>query len=272
MPSIHVVCRNGKHRNFLVKGLSDLNALAGVPVLPCGTPAQAADLLSTRTGGVDAIVYSLLGGGDPDRDLPLLLQAGNNAPVIVELDGDDPKDAYAMLRLRAYNVVSRDLLKIPELCAIVNRGIGGGLPYPQQYLLAQRQKLSWGFMSMSFDPGSQDHVDFEWAIRPTARLLDLGLDRFDDIVFQGHCDLRLRIQQAILERTWLVAQLSTHTPNTMYEIGFADAHKRTILALRRRNSPPLPAVLAGALYLDYSTKTELAMKLFFGLGGTENDL
>jgi hypothetical protein len=58
----------------------------------------------------------------------------------------------------------------------------------------------------------------------------------------------------------------------MYEIGFADAHNKTIIALRRNNSPPLPAVIRGALYVNYSTKTELALKLFFGLGGTMDEL
>jgi len=58
----------------------------------------------------------------------------------------------------------------------------------------------------------------------------------------------------------------------MYEIGYAEGLGKGIILLWRTGSQPIPALLKGLRYVEYSTKVELAMKLFFGLGGTQTDL
>jgi hypothetical protein len=245
--------------------------MVGFQVEGYESPEQAAVRLADSKVNPVVVLLSRVGGGDPDRDIPFLRSVRHDIPIVVELDGDDPKAAFAMLRLRAYNVVSNKIFNVGELCDILIRAIGNSPAYPPQYGNPERPQPNWGFTSMTFKPGSQDNADFNLAIRPTARVLRLGIERCDEIASERASDLRIRIQKAILQRSVLVAQLSTCTLNTMYEIGFADARKKTIIFLLRRPSP-LPAVLQGVAYLEYSTWTELAMKLFYGLGGNENDL
>ena len=269
MPLVLVVCRQTLRRDLLCTALRTL--LVGFQVIGCESPAQAAARLADSGATAVVVLLSLVGGGDAQQDIRLLRGARPNIPIVVELAEDNPEDAFEMLALGAFNVVCSELSRFGELCDILIRAIGNGPAYPPQYGNPERPQPNWGFISMTFEPGSQDNADFNWAIRPTARVLRLGIERCDEIASERASDLRIRIQKAILQRSVLVAQLSTCTLNTMYEIGFADAKKkRIIFLLRRRN--PLPAVLEGAAYLDYSTWTELAMKLFFGLGGNENDL
>ena len=103
-------------------------------------------------------------------------------------------------------------------------------------------------------------------------MLRLELRRLDEID-PAPLDLREAVRAAIAEREVLVAQVSSTTANTMYEVGYADAlKKKKIIFLWRRGSTPVPALIAGFRHVEYSTMTELAMKLFFGLGGTRADL
>lgn len=117
---------------------------------------------------------------------------------------------------------------------------------------------------MVFTPGSLDYSEYEFAIRPVTDALGLELRRVDEIAL-GLADLRQRVLEAIRARDVLVAQMSTQTSNTMYEIGCADVLGKPVILLRRTGSTAIPALLRGLFYVEYSSSVELAMRLHFGL-------
>jgi hypothetical protein len=218
-------------------------------------------------------VLSLV-GETPHRELDALRQAFPEAPVTVELHWDDPAMAFAMLRSGAYNVISsRPIFRAEELWRLVTRSVSGNQPYPALVQENQRPQPAWGFMSMTFDVRSLDHSDYELAIRPTMRHLGLGLHRIDEIPYNGFPMGRERIVNEINNRPVLVALVTTLTLNTMDEITVARQGRKTVLPLRRyQRAEDLPEHLKGMFYVEYASMTELAMKLFVGLGGPIDDL
>jgi hypothetical protein len=217
------------------------------------------------------IIFNLAGVTHADQELRLLRSAFPDVRIIVELDGDDPGKAFQMLRLGAFVVVSSRITKTVSLWDIITKAIGNKTPYGALMSVKRWQSKQppkqWGFMSMTFNPGDQNHIDYDLGICPAMRELGLEVQRVDDIRYTGPPDMRKKIKDAIARRPVVLAQTSSYTANTMYEIGLADAWGKTIILLRRTTGEPIPAVLKGLLYVDYSTLTELAMKLFFGLGG-----
>ena len=115
-------------------------------------------------------------------------------------------------------------------------------------------------------------------------------------------DLVGRWRMGFRKRKVVVALVSSPTDWTNYEMGFARGYGNPILALYREfggeqgratilrfpildwlvkalaresggvRERGFPGYLKGHKLVKYSTMTQLAMKLFFGLGGTEADL
>ena len=264
-----VICTDVGRRSFLIAVVRQYGP--GIQVQDFASAIDAVNAGRATADTVQFVVLALTGGGDPPADLPLLQGAFPQAPLIVELEDDAPEVGFEMVRLGAFVAVAPDITRTKQLWDIITKAMGGGRPYPP-IVPVNRPDDEWGFMSMTFNPGDQNHNDYFLAVSPVMKYLALGLHRLDEIPYSGPPELRSRIKNGISGRPVLVAQISSHTPNTMYEIGLADAQDKTIIPLRRTDGDPLPAVLQGIVYVEYSTMTELAMKLFFGLGGTRADL
>jgi hypothetical protein len=286
MPNGVVICRDARRLAALTRGLERGNRQDGGAVHGFPSAQEAVLACQGRLHGWDVLVLSLVGGVDPARELPLLLQAFPGVPVVIDLHYDSPLKAFDLLRRGAYNVFYFDLLRQAKFWEIITRAASGQAPY-RTLVRVTRPRRVWAFMSMTFRGDDQNHNDYEFAISPALWRLKLGLERYDDIPRTGPSDLRARIQQYIEQRAALIAQVSTFTLNTVYEIAFAEALNRraevegraaarkTILFLRRdtgKGVHEIPPVLKGIEYVSYSNMTELAMRLFFGLGGTIDDL
>jgi len=142
-------------------------------------------------------------------------------------------------------------------------------------------------MSMNWGYDHPDGVDYQRAVRPVMWQLGLKLQRLDEFVLE-ETNIRRRTEEAITQRPVLVAIISPHdpdqpksppSPNVMFEVGVACALGKQILLLYRdtardslvRNEV-IPAVLKGEVFVEYSSYTDLALKLFFGFGGQADDI
>ncbi len=271
MPTGMIVCADPKRQAALRRWVTGMpGGIAGL--LTYATVAEAAGALASGTPAPGFAVYSLAGGGNALQGLPELKAALPDVPVIVEFpkNVDDPKAALDLLRLGAFNVVTDRIARVNEFRDMILRGVNGTVPYPT-IRSVPRPQADWGFMSMTFEPGDEIYREYLSAIRLVMDLLGLTVRRVDEIDPRP-LDLRQRIHEAIGARSVLIAQVSAQTSNVMYEIGYADALNKDIIVLWRTGSSPIPAVLKGFVYVSYSTATELALKLFFGFGGTGADL
>lgn len=240
---------------------------AGSPFQVRGFPAVA-DAVTTLAAGKDCptfAVYSLAGGGSPAQELPLLQGAFPRIPIIVEFaeSNDDACAALELIKQGVYNVYSERINRAEMLWDMFTRAIQHMEPYERIPNVANPSP-NWGFMSMIFTPGSLDYSEYLFAIRPVTDAIGLELRRVDEIP-AGSTVLRQRVQEAIKARDVLVAQMSTQTSNTMYEIGCADTMGKPVILLHRTGSASIPALLHGHLYVEYSSSVELAMRLHFGL-------
>jgi hypothetical protein len=275
MPRGIVICPDARRRDFLVRLCRQFTPPGFGDVLPY---ASAAEAVASRgvPGPVQYILLSLVGSGVPGQDLPALRSAFPKAPVVGELATDDPEQAFKLLRLGAFNVVTAyPVTRAEKHWEVISLASQGVRPYRQSLLRVRRPHPEWGFMSMDFRLGNQNQHDYDRAIRPAMRHLGLGLERYDEMDHDGPPDLRARIDRAIDRRPVLVAQISTFTLNTMYEIVRALAKERDLIFLRRDSGDQIeeiPALLRDMEYVAYSTMTELAMRLYFGLGGTSEEL
>src|SRR5262249_53432157 len=102
MPSILVICPDRQRLAFLQQVVRQFNPRDSGKVVGAASVGAA----QRRTPGlVNAVLLSLVGGGQPTRELPELQRSFPATPVLVELDCDDPEQAFAVLRLGAYSVV-----------------------------------------------------------------------------------------------------------------------------------------------------------------------
>jgi hypothetical protein len=272
MPSILVICPDRQRLTFLQQVVRQFNPRDSGKVVGAASVGAAQ---KKAPGLVNAVLLSLVGGDQPTRDLPELQQSFPTAPVLVELDCDDPEQAFAMLRLGAYSVVvSKPITRAEKLADLLSQAVSGQRPYRKPLLSVNRPQPNWGFMSMHYRLATQDQHDYDLAITPAMRYLGLGLQRYDEMDHDGPPDLAARVSKAIDARPVLVAQISTFTHNTAIEIALARERRKTILFLRRDAGEvePIPALLEGIEYVSYSTMTELAQRLFFGCGGSRKDL
>jgi len=271
-----IVCSDGARQAALSNLIETFRGTLPVEIQEFGSPAEAVDGVSSAATPPNVVIFSLVKGTDPYKGLRFLGSLDGKPRIIVEVpdNGDDPDMAIRLLRRGAYVVVSRYLSRTAELWRIIRKAMCNDGPH-ERILDVSRSATGvleqWGFMSMTFNPGDQNDNDYDFAIKPVTELLGLELRRLDEIDPDPR-DLRESVRDAIAEREVLVAQVSSTTANTMYEVGYADAQKKKIIVLWRRGSTPVPALIVGFRRVEYSTMTELAMKLFFGLGGTRANL
>jgi hypothetical protein len=195
------------------------------------------------------------------------------APALVELQVDDPLLAYRLLGHEAIHVVSSAIFRVERLwwgCMMTFSGCPQ--PFYKPVLpKVTRPAAEWGFMSMVYDVTKPDHFEYERAISPTMKRLRLELSRCDEVP-TSELDLKRQIAEAIRNSQVVVVQVSSQSPWTIWEVGFAEGSQKQLLLLYRERSCDKPGFLQAYRHLEYCTATELALKLFFGLGGTMNDL
>jgi hypothetical protein len=262
-----VICAEPTRRAYLENAVATYKPNAGNPVQAraFATTVEAVSALAAGPDKPAFIVYSLTGGGSTAKDLPLLGASFGGAPIIVEFpaSNDDAGEALRLVSQGVYNVYSERINRVDTYWDMFTRAIGKIAPYEKIANVAQPSP-NWGFMSMVFTPGSLDLNEYLSAIRPVTDSLGLELRRVDEVP-STVADLRERVQKAIKARDVLVAQMSTQSSNTMYEIGYADAVRKTVILLHRTGSSDIPALLNGLHRVEYSTSVELAMRLHFGL-------
>ena len=275
-----VVCADEDRRNFLaqvVRHHAPAGAIAAT--VEFRTVNDALNTVNTVKGreSLSFVVLSMVGGGVAESDVQVLTQEFRQSRIIVELDDDDVERAFEMLRLGAFNVVSYLITKTGMLWDIFTRAIvPDRRPYgPLVNVVARNAERGispWGFMSMPFDASSPAHGDYFFAICPTMKRLGLELRRLDEMVYEGLPHLEEKARKAISACPVFVTFISYLTPTCLLEVEVALSEKKTIVLLWRPGVGDIPKILKGKLYVEYSTMTELAMKLFFGLGGSSADL
>lgn len=233
----------------------------------------------------------------------LLAQVGTTVKVIVQINDDDPKLAFDLLRRGAYYVMPRPFLRSTKLLDVVGKAARTGTRYISEPLLGNdflcttKNKRDWGFMSMNWLQSHSDGYDYNFSIAPTFKQLGLQLQRLDEFFVEAK-SVRERTEKGIDSRRVVLALISPYretiantfgqstssitfppSPNVMYELGIASAKGKQIILLYRdtgvasaADNPAIPAVLRDAPLVEYSTRTELAIKLYFGLGGSVDNI
>jgi hypothetical protein len=191
-----------------------------------------------------------------------------------------------------YYVVPKGTMRLSKLSQILSEAVGGN-PIPNfnrlvdenVTSLADHVKSSWGFMSMNWDDTHTDGHDYNSGVLPAMKRLGVALQRMDAF-YANQQGIRHSIELGIRSRKVVVAMLSPYktgktdgdshppSPNVMYEVATAYAVKNPVILLYRESgrgelsaNRTIPAVLRGEGHIAYSSKCELALKLYFGLGG-----
>jgi hypothetical protein len=264
---------------------------------------QALDVLK-RAKSHRFLLISMAGGRFTEADLQLLKPAATTS-IIVELEGDDPDRAYTLLAHGACRVISPVNLQLKKLWKIVSKVSPGHKKQPDEPYLESEYRIrpmeNWGFMCMRYEETKAEHCDYFHAIKPTMDRLGLDLKRCDEIA-TNESNLVAQVEEGIRKRKVLVVFVSSPADWISYELGFARGLGKAVLPLYREfggeqmrtTAPRLPILdwlvkrpalerggerersvpdyLMGHKLVKYSTMTQLAMTLFFGLGGTPADL
>lgn len=224
-------------------------------------------------------------------------------PIIVELERDEPATAFEFLKKGARYVVSAEATRIQLLW---DKVLAMGRPLSEQIAgaridvnLTQAPGRAWGFLSMAWDDDHRfEQTEYELAIRPAMEHLGVKLTNLQWDA-NPHDEVRRRIESALDDCSVLLAQISKPTLNTMYEIGFARGRNNKTIVLMRRDErgpaslrtggkagssagpppatdnpyvSPRPPVLQGLNEIQYASLTDLALQLYFRLGGTHDRL
>jgi hypothetical protein len=281
MPCGIVVCACPQRRARLLKVARTRKQTGEGSVKEFST---AEETMRYYAAGADSAEFVLLGLTEQERrtsDLVTLRDGLRTAPVIVELAGDEPTLVFELLRAGAFDVRAQYPVRSEKLWKTILCACGGGPQAAPPYqkllpMLKLDKKGHWGFLSMTFENKDETTDDYHIAICTAWRALKLpdeSLQRADQIE-HADLDMRRRVQEALKQRSVLVALLSTPdrdtlpNPNVMYEIGYAEALGKPVLCLWRDTGYGMPAVCDPLLHVPYSNRTELALALFFGLGGT----
>jgi hypothetical protein len=274
MRTVIIICRDDTRREFLAE-VTQYAPKSNLDLIECATVTDVSG--SSIPKDVPFIIVSLVGGGDGGPEISILRQRFPKARIIVELDDDDVERAFEMLRFGAFNVVSGLITRTALLWDIFTKAIVADLrPYGPLIDVGikdmKKGTWPWGFMSMPFDATSPAHGDYFFAICPTMKRLGLDLRRMDEMTYEGIPRLQEKAREAISACPVFVTLVSYLTANCLLEIGLALANKKTLILLWRPDTGAMPEILKGQFYVEYATMTELAMKLFFGLGGNNADL
>ncbi|MBI4664171.1 MAG: hypothetical protein HY735_35700 [Verrucomicrobia bacterium] len=262
---IIIVASDQTRQNFLGEVVKVCAPRGAIDVRKAYTANDAASTVQDRDT-VPFIVLSLVRSRTPDLDMPILKRDFPKVRIIVELEDDDVESAFKMLELGAFNVVSSVITKTSRLWQVFRRAIAKEPPYDPIVTVDDRNR-PWGFISLPADSESFAHNDYYFAIRPTMNRLGLDLRRMDEIPIESVLLPAEKIKQAIADRPVFVTLISYPTPNVQRELEIASTLRKKIIFLRRADPGPLPSLPQIPGSVDYSTMTELAMKLFFGLGG-----
>jgi hypothetical protein len=279
MPMGMIVCAHEERLAYLRELAEKYDPLAIGP-WPCARSVDEAIALLQGPERPPLFLLFSLRGRHFDHEDVFRLTAKTELPVLVELDGDHPQEAFKMLGHGAFHVVSSLITHDKKLWSVISK-VAAGDPQPIEDPIlkevhVQRSAKNWGFMCMNYESTKVENSDYDFGIKPVMKRLDLDLKRCDRIR-TSEAALRVQVQKGIRERLVLVVLVSSCTAWTHYEMGYAHGRKKVSLPLYRESSGErapgaIPDFLAGDKLTTYCTKTELAMKLFFGLGGTEKDL
>jgi len=287
-----VICADEAHREKrLLKQIRRHDPTVFHP--PKGFPTVASALADAARGDPPDYALLSLKGSPPSAAeqnglLEELLRGLPKVPAVVELADDKPERAFDLLKRGAFDVRSGEIWKVEKLCQSLHSACGPRKPpYPFLMPLEPDGDGHWAFMSMSFARTGDNANAYGFAICPAIRALGHSptkvLQTAEDIVPDGtQLELRARVHEAIKRRKVVVALLSPPdpaappNPNCMYEIGYAAAvdPAREVLVLWQENveQPEPPVMCPPNLRVQYSSKTELALALFFGLLGTPDHL
>ncbi|MBN9523713.1 hypothetical protein J0H58_35240 [bacterium] len=284
MTTTVVLCRCDARRPELIETVrrtpfSRVDAFPG-PDLPAGGAETAPpDLVVLGTSGLPTVA-------DVVPAYRAVRDVWPGTPVVVELgeDHDDVDLAFTLIHLGAHDVVHRrhraeDFWRVAEIAA----GRREECPYQPLLLPHPSTDGLWAFVSMDFDPNVEERRAYYTAVRP-AICKALGLpptacQRADEVYPpDGELDFVRRAKQAIYDRAVVIAFLCSpdeRTPpnsDVCVETGYAQAHGKPVLVLRTRASQRPPVMLGQTLWVDYSSLCELALKLYYGLGGNRGHL
>lgn len=278
MPEIIVICADADRRRHLAEAVKERLPAGWGGVRDFAVRAEAAAYLKNTPAVASVVLYSLVGASTDERRLPPLRDMFGERTVVVELDRDDPGQALDMVRLGAFNVLhSQPCWDTQNFWLVMSRALARDKPYPVILPVKRPSKKKWGFVSMPFDTTHPSHNDYYFAVCPVMKALKLELARYDDMDKRyAGSDLRSRTATLIEERAVFLLLASTVTEDMAIEVGCAIAYKLQMICLRRHTPNqtlgPLPDLLQGTEEHRYANMIELAMRLFFGLGGTQQDL
>jgi hypothetical protein len=270
---------NGNVRNTVLKTtldqFSDSHPRDGVALLVVENLRNGPnEILRLRELAVGWRVVAVLREDDPALAFDLIAQ-GAQYVFAVPMQGTTPGEPNAVEMLR--------LLLYPLLAELVS-----GQP-PLSLLKGDRLRpTDKVFMSMRYDSSrrnTREELDYHQAIVPALRNLgvDIELSRSRRNRYGRTTNAKV-VEEIHCSRVILV-QVSELTAYVAYEIGAADS------ALRLRTERPgeqtlaleemillhpvaaaLPTVAEGLDRLEYVNRTDLALKLFLGFGGSWDDL
>lgn len=264
--------------------------------LPCEACATLAELpaLLDKDAGV-RFVLLLADLRIPHVQVQALAdQYRGRVRLLVEIEDDTAEIALSyVLDYGIYYVYPRGTMRLPKLSQILHEAVGGNLiPNFKRLVkenvtsLSTSQRQAWGFMSMNWHETHPDGSDYSSGVFPAMKRLGVSLQRMDAF-YVDQQGIRRNIEEGIRSRAVVVAMLSPYqghvapgndqppSPNVMYEVATAYAVGNRVILLYRESgrnalsaNTMVPAVLRGEDHLAYSSKCELALRLFFGLGGT----
>jgi hypothetical protein len=258
--------------------------------------------------GVVIIHASDFAGADEllQRTLSIINQLGANWSVLVHLQDDEPEDAFKLIAKGAFHVlavarnpISADasstssdaqtlLGKLCDLLYPVLTHIDSPRchepPLPAKFLPSKIASTDRVFISMKYNArrNSGAELDYVFAIEPAMRRLGLTV-KLSREIHTGHPrDLNKKLFEEISKARVVLLLAREFTHFVAYEMGVVDAllHLRSLGASSVLESLipicPLyvtPDPMAENLVLErYANRTDLALQLFYGLGGTYHDL
>ncbi|MEQ1826283.1 MAG: hypothetical protein ABL921_10060 [Pirellula sp.] len=142
------------------------------------------------------------------------------------------------------------------------------------------------FMSMSFAPNTTTELVYRQVLKPTLKRLSMTISREDETSLAPF-EIGTKTKLAIEASDVLVMDMDGLTLNTMYEVGYAEGKGIPVVLFAKdclvRITPAcnscgrptvseIPALLRNVQHVRYTNRIALAMRLYFGLGGTVSAL
>lgn len=100
---------------------------------------------------------------------------------------------------------------------------------------------------------------YEHGIKPVVEDLGLACWRADEDFKTG--DIACKLSETIQSCRIALMEISEFNPNVYFELGLAYGYGTPVILLRRAGAPPVPTDLAGILYLEYRSISDLKEQL-----------